>query len=175
MKYGNFVREKNFALSDEEEAILVRNIQENLINKYNLPLQFAYVETLKDKVAIHNNAMYIYLNAKPGVKIQGRNKDKERVLSFEKVGFIVTKSSGYLDVTDWNNPTSGREKDYDNAPKYQYHISIDIRAEIIGYKQRNKRSMYIEDFTDYGTEFSDFDWDKWFKSISDKLTIVSEK
>lgn len=163
MKYGKFVAEENVQLSENEINYFV-NYFMDLVTKYDLPLKMVYNENNST-----NNEYNIYMESTS--EIIGRNLLKDRVTSFKCITIHIRKRIGYIDATDWSKPTQSIVKDYYNAPDYQYVINIEIDGTIIPYRKRNEEKMFVKGAYQYGTDYSDFDYNDLFATLRNHLTI----
>lgn len=163
MKYGNFVSETNMELSENDIKYFVKYFMD-MVTKYDLPIKLINHESDRS-----NNSYKIYFES--NTEIAGRNLLKDRVISFNGITIIIHKANGYLDATDWGNGFNGFVKDYENAPEYQFNVNIDIDGMIKPYRKRNEEKMSIVNTYQYGTEYSDFDYNKSFDILRDCLIV----
>lgn len=165
MKYGKFVSENSLEISQNELDYFV-NVLKDKIKEYDLPFSFSEVKT-----DISLNSYHIIFNCDE--EISGRNINKERIMFVNSFFVALRKSSGYLDITDWYKDKEIK-KDYNNAPPFQYSTTFCFVCNYKPYKCKNTRSANVKDNYQYGTEFSDFNFDNCFSSIKEKITMISK-
>lgn len=161
MKYKKFVNEKNLVLTQQEKDFFYQYFM-NMVYNNNLPLTFDKMEQT-DK----NNYIFNFIANKD---IKGRNKDNERITKFTNLFVVINKSSGYLDATDWLKDNE-LKKDYDNAPQFQYNVVVNINGNYIPYRCKKTKQIHIPNMYQYGTEFTDINYNEYFNILSNKLNV----
>lgn len=161
MKYGKFVAQKSIELNQKEKDFFFQYFM-NMINNHNIPVSF-------DKMEKTTHNTYI-LNFNQNQNIIGKNIHKERITGFSGLFITINKNIGFLDVTDWNVHNS-IQKDFDNVPPFQYSITMNVVGKLKPYRKKTEKHIFIPNSYQYGTEFSDFNFNENFKILKEKLTI----
>ena len=86
--------------------------------------------------------------------LNGRNYKGDRIIDFKGIAFLVRKQKGFLEVLDKNGKLI---KDYENAPKFQYTLSVKVNGSKISYKCRNKETISLKENFQYNTNIENFD------------------
>lgn len=165
MKYNKFVGERMLEISLEEMTAFSNHIS-NIIEKYNLP--FKVTETKLGSCNIYygattNNEVEVMVEWTDWESLtEFRNKYKDNIRVTGPIIFRLTKTSGYLDETDW--ATLKNEDDvvcnYKDAPAYQYHCHPNTNMWIKPYRKRTWTILHRPKDTPcyfYGTEFADME------------------
>lgn len=165
MKYGKFVSENNLVISQNELDYFI-NLLKDKVKEYDLPFSFSKVST-----NLGFNSYHIIFNCDK--EISGRNINKERIMFVNSFFVALKKSSGYLDDTNWYVDKE-RKKNYVDAPPFQYSTTFCFVCNYKPYRSKSTRSANVKDNYQYGTEFSDFNFDNCFSSIKEKITMISK-
>lgn len=165
MKYGKFVSEKSLEISQNELNYFI-NLLKDKVKEYDLPFSFSEVKT-----DISLNSYHIIFNCDE--EISGRNINKERIMFVNSFCIALNKSSGYLDDTNWYVDKE-RKKNYVDAPPFQYSTTFCFVCYYKPYRSKKSYGANVKDGYQYGTEFSDFNFDNCFSSIKEKITMISK-
>lgn len=165
MKYKNFVSEERLEISQNEIDYFVNHLKEK-VKEYDLPFSFVDVKT-----DIGLNSYHIIFNCNK--EICGRNINKERIMFVYGFFVALRKTSGYLDDTNWYVDKE-RKKNYIDAPPFQYETTFGFDCNYKPYRSKSTCGANVKDNYQYGTEFSDFNFDNCFSSIKEKITMISK-
>jgi hypothetical protein len=166
MKYEKFVSEEGVEISQNEIDYFVNHLKEK-VKEYDLPFSFSEVEN-----DISPTTYHIIFNCDK--EICGRNINKERIMFVYRFFVTLRKSSGYLDDTNWYVDKE-RKKNYIDAPPFQYETTFGFDCYYKPYRSKSARCFAnVKDNYQYGTEFSDFNFDNCFSSIKEKITMISK-
>lgn len=93
------------------------------------------------------------------------------VSDFKGITFSIRKRCGFLEIKgDFGLPLIDGNgeivKDYENAPAFQYSLSVDVKGYKIPYKCRRKEIISLKESYQYGTDMEDFDLKTIFYSLS---------
>lgn len=161
-KYSKFVGVENLVINNEE----INAIKEHFCKLVNSFWIFPKIGLTFDRVETSGAVLYVIFTC-PTIKKRNGLGDR---ITFEGLHFVVRKQTGYLDKTDWHNPTTGFNMDYDNAPEYQYQCNLHCDGKVIPYKHRNTTGIYLGDsFFDYDTDYNNFTFCKALNQLKRKL------
>ena len=165
MKYGKFVGTEYLNFTDTEVK-LFKEYLSGIVSKYDTEMECS-VEFC-DKNLKH---LTIRFSKK---STEYRNWFKSRV-SFSGISFVIYKEKGYLDNWDWVGEklwvASAPKKDFENAPTFQYSISILYKGYLIPYRHRAKQTLSTMGMFDYGTKIMDLDVEKPLKELYTEILI----
>lgn len=165
MKYDKFVGERMLEISLEEMTAFSNHIS-NIIEKHNLPFKVT---------ATKLNSCNIYYGAKTNNEVEVlvewtdwenlteiRNKRKDRIRVTGPIVFRLTKTSGYIDDTDWATLKSKDDvvRNYKDAPAHQYNCHPNTNMWIKPYRKRTWLILHKPEDVPcyfYGTEFADME------------------
>lgn len=165
MKYGKYVGERMLEISPDEMAAFSNHIS-NIIEKYNLP--FKVTETKLGSCNIYygaktNNEVEVMVEWIDWENLlEFRNKYKDNIRVTGPIIFRLSKTSGYLDETDWATLKNEDDvvRNYKDAPAYQYNCHVNTNMWIKPYRKKTWSILYKPEDAPcyfYGTEFSDME------------------
>lgn len=165
MKYNKFVGEKALEISYDEANAFTKHIS-NILKENNLPLSI--VETTLTSSNIYygaktNNEVIVKIEWDNWEDLIGfRNKNKDNIRIISPMLFRLTKTSGYLDETDWATLKSKDDLvcNYKDAPVFQYSCHTITNIDIKPYRKKTWSILHRPDNVPcyfYGTEFSDME------------------
>jgi hypothetical protein len=165
MKFNKFVGERMLEISPDEMAAFSNHIS-NIIEKYNLPLKVTASKLGSCNIyygATTNNEVEVMVEWTDWENLtEFRNKDKDYIRVTAPMVFRLTKTSGYLDDTDWATLKSKDDVvcNYKDAPAYQYNCHPNTNMWIKPYRKRTwsiLRKPKDAPCFFYGTEFADME------------------
>lgn len=162
-KYGNFVGKEDVLITEQEKKQFTDLFTQLIVgNKRNEKVGFNFekAEERKGSFAVS------FMVDEP---INKRDCNKNRIINFKGITFIVRKHKGYLDVTDWSKDKE-IVKDYENAPAFQYAVYIFCYGHIIRYKCRNICGMQLKEHFQYDTEIESFTFKTAIRELFNSLT-----
>lgn len=152
-KFGKFISKNDLPISEEEKQEFVKRISA-LVEKYDKTLKMDIPSYIAE-----DKRFFITFMADKTRKF--RNADKSRV-SFDGIGFMISKTTGYIDNFDWCKmeviDKTKPEKDYDSAPPFQYSATMWVNGEKIPYRCSREYGLFNSGMYQYGTEFNDIDF-----------------
>lgn len=168
-KYGNFVGQKHLALTEEEKHLFLDFFKEKLFDtygKYEFKKIFTDISVSEDCYTTTTDFKIYHFNFMTEKPLNGRNYKGDRVYDFKGITFSIQKKYGYLEVM---NEIGEIVKDYENAPSFQYSLSVVVNDYKIPYRCRNKELIYLGNSFQYGTEIGDFNFSIMFLSLSQNI------
>lgn len=164
-KYGNFVAEKDLALTEEEKQIFLNFFKEKFFithEEYNFKKFFTNTNVSEECFTTFTDFKTYYFNFMTEKPLNGRNYKRDRIIDFKGIAFLVRKQKGFLEVLDKNgsalrDKNGNLIKDYENAPKFQYTLSVEVNGSKISYKCRNKKTISLKKNFQYDTNIENFD------------------
>ena len=165
MKYDKFVGERMLEISLEEMTAFSNHIS-SIIKEHNLPLEVTASKLGSCNIyygATTNNEVEIYVDWIDWENLTGfRNKNKDNIRVTAPMVFRLTKTSGYLDDTDWPALKSKDDRvcNYKDAPAYQYNCHPNTNMLIKPYRKKIWTILHRPEGAPaffYGTEFADME------------------
>ena len=151
MKFGEFVPEKDLLISNDEIEMWKHFIQDYFY-KFGINVE------CKNTMYVKHNKSYAYKTNHVnftfkvnGIPSETRDCDKNRIFNLSEITFMLYKETGYLEETDGT-------KNYNDAPEFQWAVSIVVNGKMIEYRCRTKTGIPLPHCYQYGTELSDFDF-----------------
>lgn len=172
-KYGNFVGQKDLVLTEEEKQMFLDFFKERLFDtygKYEFKKVFTDMNVSEDCFTTFTDFKIYYFNFMVEKPLNGRNRRGDRVSDFKGITFSIRKRCGFLEIKgDFGLPLIDGNgeivKDYENAPAFQYSLSVDVKGYKIPYKCRRKEIISLKESYQYGTDMEDFDLKTIFYSL----------
>lgn len=163
-KYGNFVGQKDLALTEEEKQMFLNFFKEKLFiryEKYGFEKIFTDINVSEDCFTTFTDFKTYYFNFMTEKPLNGRNYNGDRVFDFKGITFSIRKQNGFLEIKGKDGLALRDEngeliKDYEHAPKFQYTLSVRVNGLKIPYKCRNKVIISLLDSFQYDTNIEDF-------------------
>jgi hypothetical protein len=176
-KYGNFVAQRDLALTEEEKQMFLDFFKEKLFityGKYGFEKIFTEISVSEDCYTTVTDFKIYHFNFMVEKPLSGRNYKGDRVPDFKGITFLIRKKIGYLEVKgEYGLPLRDENgkivKDYENAPTFQYSLSVDVNGHKIPYKCRNKELICLKDSFQYDTDIENFDFSIMFRSLSQNI------
>lgn len=165
-KYGNFVGQKDLVLTEEEKQMFLDFFKEKLFiryDEYGFEKIFTEISVSEDCFTTFTDFNIYDFNFMVEKPLNGRNHNGDRVFDFKGITFSIRKEIGYLELRDENEKIV---KDYENAPTFQYSLSVRANGYKIPYKCRNKEVISLKDSFQYDTDIENFDFAIMFRSLS---------
>lgn len=151
-KFGKFISKNYLTISEEEKQEFVKRIS-TLVEKYDKTLKYAPMPKWST-----DDLVFVFMADK---RRNFKNTQKSRI-SFDGLGFRISKNAGYLENFDWCKmeviDKTKPEKDYESAPPFQYSAMMWVMGAKIPYRCRVERSIANTEMYQYGTEFDDIDF-----------------
>lgn len=151
-KFEKFISQKYLPISEEEKQEFIKRIS-TLVEKYDKALKMSIPFRIADK--------RLFIRFKADKTRKFRDTEGNRV-SFDGIGFMISKSTGYIDNFDWCKmeciDKTKPEKDYDSAPPFQYSATMWVEGEKIPFSCRKGYGITNGEMYQYGTEFDDIDF-----------------
>lgn len=162
-KYGNFVGQKDLALTEEEKQMFLNFFKKTLFiryDEYGFEKIFTDINVSEDCFTTFTDFKIYNFNFMTEKPLNGRNYNGDRVFDLKGITFSIRKQNGFLEIKENHLPLRDENgelvKDYEHAPKFQYSLSVKINGVKIPYKRRNKVIISLLDSFQYDTNIEDF-------------------
>lgn len=158
MKFGKLVATNGLAISNDEIEMWKHFIQDSF-EKNGVNIEHKYTEYSKSEEKYKHARDHVIFTFKvDNISSETRDCHKNRIFGLSEITFMLYKETGYLDETDWAKSRIEYKHNYDDAPQFQWTLSIMVNGKMIEYRCRTTTGINLPHCYQYGTELSDFDF-----------------
>lgn len=158
MKFGKLVATNGLAISNDEIEMWRHFIQDSF-EKFGINIEHTHTDYVEHNVKYPYTSDHVNFTFKVnGIPSETRDCDKNRIFNLSEIAFMLHKETGYLDETDWTKSMVEYKHNYDDAPQFQWTLSIMVNGKMIEYRCRTTTGINLPHCYQYGTELFDFDF-----------------